>query len=635
MNKITKTISGIVGALALAFVLYGGASAYTYTRNLTIGATGPDVVALQTFLESRGYLVMPVGVPKGYFGPITQGAVAKLQAANGITPVAGYFGPITRARVAVLEAGSSSNVPGCQPGMAYSPTTGQSCTPSNNNNDDDDDNDNDDLSGSDGSIDDVNKLSQYNNEEVGEGEDEARIAGFEVETSNDGDIALRSIKVSFDPAGNTGSDKLDRYISAVRIMQDDKEIGSADVDDFNDDDDDVYSKTISVDDAIIRSDESERFYIEVDGANNFDSGDLPGSWTVDVDSIRYEDGSGVVTTDSDTGDIDNLDVPIRFVTFSEAADTELKLTTDSDSPDEGVVMVDEDDTTDEVVLLRGNIEVEGDSDILLDELPVTLVTTNAASINDITGTLTLSIDDNDYSESVNIPSTTGVVTFENLDLTLDAGETYEFTISADINEIDAPAFSEGDDLKVSITSANRDEIDAENEEGDQLESSEKSGTVTGRAQMFRTEGIQVTQVGSPSAVSNNSDGADTGTFIIKFKVKAVGDTVYVASLAQNAVTYSVYDSNGVASSSNSIRASIKNETDISKTVVGNYEIEEGEEETFTLTVTVPNGTGDASDQYYVALTGVLWDTEDDTSPSNTYTANLDDFQTPTVFLDNQ
>ena len=72
-------------------------SAYTFTRNLTVGSTGADVMELQKFLVSKGHLVL--ATPTNYFGNMTKAALAKFQAANGISPAVGYFGPITRTRL--------------------------------------------------------------------------------------------------------------------------------------------------------------------------------------------------------------------------------------------------------------------------------------------------------------------------------------------------------------------------------------------------------------------------------------------------------------------------------------------------------------------------------------------------------
>ncbi len=126
MNKFKKTIAAF--AIALAFVgvaatsakadtisdllaqiaaltaqinaLKGGSTvsaSVSFTRSLTIGSSGSDVTALQTWLIAKGYSI-PAGAT-GYFGAQTKAAVAAYQAANGITPAAGYFGPITIAKV--------------------------------------------------------------------------------------------------------------------------------------------------------------------------------------------------------------------------------------------------------------------------------------------------------------------------------------------------------------------------------------------------------------------------------------------------------------------------------------------------------------------------------------------------------
>ncbi|HVO29028.1 MAG TPA: peptidoglycan-binding protein, partial [Candidatus Paceibacterota bacterium] len=71
-------------------------SCYAFTSDLTVGSTGAAVTALQQMLISKGYLTA-VSAPTGYFGSLTQAAVAAWQAANGITPSAGYFGPKSRA----------------------------------------------------------------------------------------------------------------------------------------------------------------------------------------------------------------------------------------------------------------------------------------------------------------------------------------------------------------------------------------------------------------------------------------------------------------------------------------------------------------------------------------------------------
>jgi peptidoglycan hydrolase-like protein with peptidoglycan-binding domain len=75
-------------------------------RDLYFGLTGDDVVKLQQIListatGSSSEALAKVGAT-GYFGPLTQAALAEWQAANGVTPALGYFGTITRAKMKTL-----------------------------------------------------------------------------------------------------------------------------------------------------------------------------------------------------------------------------------------------------------------------------------------------------------------------------------------------------------------------------------------------------------------------------------------------------------------------------------------------------------------------------------------------------
>jgi len=126
-----KILSAVVAiALALSVVAPVAASAqtttaaYTFSTDLTVGSTGADVVALQSFLVAKGLLTIPAGVAEGYFGSLTQAAVSAYQAMKGITPTAGYFGPITRAAVNADEAamGGVSTTSACPAGYTCTPT---------------------------------------------------------------------------------------------------------------------------------------------------------------------------------------------------------------------------------------------------------------------------------------------------------------------------------------------------------------------------------------------------------------------------------------------------------------------------------------------------------------------------------
>ena len=96
--NITKTI-GISTALALFAVapVFASAMSIMMQNNLMVGSRGDDVVALQTTLVSKGFLVMPTGVSMGYFGPLTKTALMQYQSSVGVVST-GFFGPLTRAK---------------------------------------------------------------------------------------------------------------------------------------------------------------------------------------------------------------------------------------------------------------------------------------------------------------------------------------------------------------------------------------------------------------------------------------------------------------------------------------------------------------------------------------------------------
>ena len=632
------------------------------TMSLTLGSTGAEVICLQAALVAKGYLVMPVGTQMGYFGALTQSAVAKWQAANGISPAAGYFGPISRAAFTGVATGGAM-VPGCTSTTGYSTTTGQSCatatslpagctsamgfspttgvacnttgtTPGVTG----------PLAGTDGNISDVTELGTYSNEEVGEGQDDVKVLGAEIEASNDGDIALKSVKVSFDLSGNgANSDNLDDYVSAVSVWLGSEKIGSANVDDFSESSS-VFSKTITLSGkTTIKADDTENIYIAVDAVNTFDSGDIDNDViTVDLENIRFVDGSGVYTTE--TGyELGGMNVAVDFVSFSSAADTELKITTASASPEAGIVVVDDSSETENVSLLKGKLELEGTSDGVLDEFPVTFTANangtdaSANGVDDVVSSVTLKIGGKTYTETMIITSAlTGSITFDNLDFAIDAGETVDFEVLADINDVDGTVFKSGMILKADVTSTNRNYIDIENEEGDQLsDSTEKSGTTNGEYQELRTNGIGLTLVSTATdATTGTNAGDDIGLFTIRFKVTAIGETMYVSSLA-NAVTGTTVttgktsikiDRAGTATATN-ISVALVNTTDDDLNAAGLYEINEGDTETFEVTASVPMNAS-VTGQHRMSLVGVSWTTTStDATPDNAYTSSLDTFKT--------
>lgn len=108
INALLAQIQALQTQLASA---QGTTTTTTFTKDLTLGSKGDEVTALQNLLISankgaKAAALAAVGAT-GYFGSLTQAALAEYQAAVGISPAAGYFGPKTRAYIASLGGGTT------------------------------------------------------------------------------------------------------------------------------------------------------------------------------------------------------------------------------------------------------------------------------------------------------------------------------------------------------------------------------------------------------------------------------------------------------------------------------------------------------------------------------------------------
>ena len=91
-----------------------------FTRNLTVGSSGEDVKDLQQYLNAAGFKIADSGPGSPgnetiMFGSLTRAALAKWQAANGVSPAIGYFGPLTRTKI------TSVSVPVAAPSATPAP----------------------------------------------------------------------------------------------------------------------------------------------------------------------------------------------------------------------------------------------------------------------------------------------------------------------------------------------------------------------------------------------------------------------------------------------------------------------------------------------------------------------------------
>ncbi len=621
-NAIAK-IAAVAAGLALvastfAFAvtpIAAQAEGTTFSMDLTIGSTGADVTALQNWLIGKGFSI-PAGAT-GYFGTQTQAAVAAFQAANGIAPAVGYFGPITRAKVN---------------GMGGSTTGGSTGG------------DDSDFGGDEeGYLDDLDQISSFSTEEVGEDEEDAGVLGMEMEAV-DADQKITRVTVEIDTP--TGNDDLEDLITDVSLWLDDEEIGRMEVDEASHDASaDEYTFRFTGLDGIIAEGEVGELVVAVTGVSNLDTGDSGDGWTVAIpaDGIRAVSPNGVDDTYAAL-----TDETFTVASFATANDVELEVSIGDDSPEGQVVNVDTTSDTDNVELLQFTIGADG-SDINVTEIPVTLTVAGVADVDLIVNQLTLEIDGEEYNENVVTSTVTAAtVTFDDLDLDIEDGDEILVTVTADLNDEES-TFGDGDTVKAEVTATNTDYIEAEDQSGEDISNTDATGTALGDYMALYDVGIMVTLVSTEeSVVDGGVNGYDgTGTFEIVFDVEAFDGDVYVSDSATATTAATIPDTTVTSAGVRYLidRAGTATTDDLSTVVTFSEEsgtvtdsgvtngvkVTEGSVGRFTLTATRTNdNTGDAG-LFRALLKAITWATTD-ASTQNVYDFNLDDYKTDSVSI---
>lgn len=427
--------------------------------DMTLGSQGASVVELQDMLISKGHLVMPAGVSKGYFGALTQSALAKYQAAMGITPASGYFGPATKASVV------------CSTTTTTTTTTGS-------------------LSGGDGDVASLTKTTSGTETTLGEGKTED-VLGFDLEADDNSDLEVTSVRVVI--GTETGaSSRLTKYLDQVAIMLDGDEVGSVDASDFSRKGA-TSTATISLKKAIVEAGEEGRFYVTLTASDSINTSEISKELYVVVDRVRVEDASGAVLTESPEG----ISATVDFEDASANDDSRVK--SSSATRDAGLLKVNENTVSDDFGVLTFEIKVDDDSsDLVVTSIPVELSIVNGSStgvldVNKLIQDIWLEIDGeryDDYSiENTSIAGgatevSTTTFTIDEGDLEIAEGDTVEAVVFVKFAKQDGN-YAEGTKVTAKVTGA---DISAENMEGDSFA---VSGTVNGKQQTVQISAAAV------------------------------------------------------------------------------------------------------------------------------------------------
>ncbi len=96
IGELKRQIASLQLQLAMMKTNQSNSYCTVFSGDLYYGMTSPEVKCLQQFLTNLGPNIYPEALVTGYFGPLTQAAVKRYQALQGIITT-GYFGPLTRA----------------------------------------------------------------------------------------------------------------------------------------------------------------------------------------------------------------------------------------------------------------------------------------------------------------------------------------------------------------------------------------------------------------------------------------------------------------------------------------------------------------------------------------------------------
>lgn len=615
-----------------------GVCPYTWTRDLSTGATGMDVMKLQQFLNADADTrvaatgVGSAGMETEYFGGLTAAAVSKFQVkyrAQVLSPLGlvnptGYFGAGSRA-----HANNLCHV--SVPSEDDDATDDDATDDDDATEDDDDDSSDDSLSGGEADVQSYDDSSEQ--DEVAEGEEDVAVYSVEFDVE-DGDVRLERLDVRFDSSAITASGESDPWdaFDEISIWIDGEKVASEDVSDEDDWDENV---TTDVDefrftgiDSIFREDTTGEVIIAVSAASNLDIDGGAGNddWTVFIpaNGFRFVDSLGLDVQ----GPSSNM-TGETFEMIEEGDNDDLDLTSSSENPDATTLEVDDDNNKEYAIFAFELDADDSDNDIDLDNLYIDVSAGGAFPAFDTPGELVDDFRIEIDGESFDAESWTGtsssspaVVQFDiDGDFTIEAGEAVNVVLYADFNDVSTSFTSATISAAINATQA---DIDAEG--ADDLTTIGGS-TKTGNTHTLRQSGIvfgseptdgtgssDSTQVTSASAVDDNY-----GTMFLEFEITVFGEDLWVpietategVADTTSGLTYEILKS-GTATSTNFV-AVVDWDIEGADEDSGYYELEDGQ--TYTVVVNVESLNPEVTGLYSFRVNSLGYNETEDTTPN--------------------
>ncbi len=564
-----------------------------FMMDLKTGSTGPDVKALQMFLNSdpdtrvAATGVGSAGMETEYYGPATGAAVSKFQvkyraeilSPAGLVNPTGYFGPGSRAQANKLCAGSDDG------------------DDSDDDSDDSDDSDDGELSGE-GTLD-TFEMDDASDDEAEEGAEDTEIAEITVEAV-DGDIEVDRMTFTIVGQSTPTEDEPWEVFDTITLWVDGDMIGEFDASDedaYLDEDDGEFR--FSGLDLVLNEDEEVDITVAASVQGDVDGAGTDADWRLTATEVRFFDADGVADDDATTDELPTAQADFSIV--AEGEGDELTVKSSSEDPDATTLQLEDDETSEFMTIFAFELDAsDSDGDVEVSGLTVdvdatedgTTATSTIFLINDAQ----LVIDGETYDDVTITNGTTGNYLFDFEDeVVIDAEGSVTVEFQVEFEALDA-------DFEGATVQASVDGGDVDAEGGDDIT---VEGSSTGDEHTLRTEGaiLEVTEMSE--TIKENTDGSttdDEGVFEIEFEVTAFENDLYIDDTATRGTAESNTGLNfqllvgGTATTAGTAVATVDSDAELDG---ARYLVSEGETETFTLTVEFdPNITGSYKLQLY-------------------------------------
>jgi hypothetical protein len=309
--------------------------------------------------------------------------------------------------------------------------------------------------------------------------------------------------------------------------------------------------------------------------------DLPATWSVDMDAIRFVDADDVTSTEDVSVDAVDFDIDV------EGGDDELIVKSSSEDPDATTIQVEEDGKSDWTTIFAYDLDTDDSTnDITVNDIKVAVVTPTDV-VNQVVSDIQLLIDGEEFDDVTWATNGTATATaaFELDDFVIEAGERVTVEVQVEFAALTSN-YDEGDTIFASTTA----EIGYDAEGADDLEDAQMEGTATGERHTLRSAGLVVETTEVSETLKENSDSTtadDEGEFSIEFDVTAFESDVYIDNNALRGLVETntgvnfIITSAGATVTTGTTTSSLTSSADLDG---GRYLVAEGETETFTLTV---------------------------------------------------